>query len=88
MRVGILLDVVSILAIMTLFIPQSRLSALRLLIYAKIPSVNYNDHRISVMISSSLGQLFYVLVKITFVYLTFCNLSAGAFYKLDFGIYL
>lgn len=87
MHKGVSLDVLGIIAVASTFVNTATATPFRLLIYFKIPSVALYDKHIYTTIKSSGIEFFYTLMKIMFIYLTFCNLTAGAFFKLDYHIY-
>lgn len=87
MKKGLLLDALAILSLVSMYVGSNNISVLRLFIYCKIYSVALHDRYLCTVISSNTVEFFYTLLKITLIYLTFCNLTAGAFFKLDYYIY-
>lgn len=87
MHKGIAMDLFAIIALISTFIDTTSATPFRLFIYFKIPSIALYDQYIHTVIKSSPLEFFYTLIKIMFIYFTFCNLTAGGFFKLDFYIY-
>ena len=87
MRKGIILDVLALISLIATYVENQYVSPFRLFIYFKIPTVILYDRYICTRIELALVQFSYTLIKITLIYLTFCNLTAGGFFKLDYYIY-
>ena len=87
MHKGVFLDVLGLISIISTFINTPTATPFRLLIYCKIPSVGYYDNYVHTHIKSSIFKFLYTIMDIMFIYLTFCNLTAGGFFKIDYHIY-
>ena len=84
----LVLDAISVVAVISLFLPENDLPIIHLLIYFKLPSIVKYDCHISITIKSEIFDFCYILIKVIFLYLVYCNFIAGAFFKIDYAYYL
>jgi hypothetical protein len=82
------LDLLSSFAILSICLPDNWTPMLRLLIYFKVPSILKYDRHITIAIHSLFFNFWYILIKVSFLYLVYCNLTSGVFFKVDYDYYL